>query len=116
MPKLTKIPDELSRLRFMLDNRGKQLDNWEKFANGLQAKIRGLESELETYKVGSRIMSSIKGDLQGELVWARAEYLHTISENPECSAWNIDELSVDELQGYLEDAKQSLEWEGICLS
>lgn len=49
--------------------------------------------------------------LKAALVDSRAEYLHTLDENPECSAWNLNELSLEEQRVYRRQAVESLEFE-----
>ena len=66
---------------------------------GLINKVSKLESQLQQCKEA--------------LIWSRAEYLHTLDTNPDCSAWDLDELSEEEQEKYKEDAKKSLAYEGF---
>ena len=45
------------------------------------------------------------------LIDSRAEYLNTLDQNPNCSAWNLDELSLEEQNELRRQACETLEME-----
>lgn len=49
--------------------------------------------------------------LQVKLIDSRAEYLNTLDKNPDCSAWNLDEMSAETQLKLRQDACKSLEME-----
>jgi len=56
--------------------------------------------------------SQIK-QLKQALLWSRAEYIHTLDTNPDCSAWDLDELSEEEQKPYLDDALFGIAYEDL---
>lgn len=77
-----------------------------------------MSDELEETKKDYHFYNEIIGEQEREieelklkLIQSRAEYLNTLDENPDCSAWTLDELPIEKQIILMRDATETLKIE-----
>jgi hypothetical protein len=82
-----------------------------KLLQGKDQKIQELSATLLSINTLLDIRTKENQKFKIALIDSRAEYLNTLDQNPNCSAWNLDELTPEEQNDLRRQACETLEIE-----